>query len=126
MKMNIESFADKYIAFFENEFGLTKQSYYSFFDNSAFPEECRELGFEMDCGHSFINAYGEDAWNDVHNLKATVETLNDSKIIGNGLFSQWRFYNHWSSPSYANEDTKEWFLILFYRLKVLCNTQKQD
>lgn len=126
MKMNIENFADKYIAFFENELGLTKQSYYSFFDNSAFPEECRELGFEMDCGHSFINAYGEDAWNDVHSLKATVETLNDSKIIGNGLFSQWRFYNHWSSPSYANEDTKEWFLILFYRLKVLCNTQKQD
>ena len=123
MNVGIEKFADKYIEFFEKEFGRTKESYYRFFESNDFPGECQALGFEMDCGHSFIAAYGETAWNDIQGLKTNINKINDISIIGNGLFSQWRFFNHWSSPSYANDDTKEWFLMLFRRLKDLCHTR---
>jgi len=115
---NIDEFANKYIDFFEKEFGRTRESYYRFFDSNDFPEECRALGFEMDCGHSFNEVYG-DAWNDVKVLKAKMDEIRDIQVVGNGLFSQWRYFNHWSSPSYANDDTKEWFLLLFCKLKAL-------
>ena len=123
MNTEIEKFIDKYVNFFENEFGRTKESYYLFFDNNDFPGECQALGFEMDCGHSFIVAYGEPAWNTVQGLKGSIDKINDIKTIGNGLYSQWRFFNHWSSPSYANDDTKEWFLLLFQRLRMLCENE---
>ena len=118
-KDDILLFADKYLTFFRDEFGKTPESYYRFFDNEKFPEECRTLGFEMDCGHSFAEAYGA-AWNDVEILRRTIEKVSDINIIGSGLFSQWRYFNHWSSPSHADADTKEWFILLFERLKVLC------
>lgn len=73
----------------------------------------------MDCGHSFIEEYGEKAWNDIQELKANIEKINDIQIIGNALFSQWRYFNRWSSTSYATEDTKEWFLTLFLRMNEL-------
>ena len=109
MNKEIEKFADKYIDFFEKEFGRTKESYYRFFDNNDFPDDCLKSGFDMDCGQTFIDAYGERAWNDI-------------QIIGNALFSQWRNFNHWSSPSYANGDTKEWFLMLLYKLKTIVSS----
>ncbi len=115
----IEIFADKYIAFFENEFGRSKESYYRFFDDNVFPNACENLGFEMDCGHSFIEAYGSPAWNSIEGLQDKIADINDLALIGNALYSQWRYYNHWSSPSYADNDTKQWFLMLFRRLKGL-------
>ena len=123
-KSEIEGFADKYIDFFENEFGRTRESYYRFFDNNDFPKECRVLGFKMDCGHSFLEAYG-DSWDDVKALKAIISEISDIQVVGNGLFSQWRYFNHWSSPSHANDDTKEWFLLLFRKLKALCQKQEK-
>lgn len=118
-KKSIARFAQRYIGFFEREFGRTPKSNYQFFDAQEFPDECRILGFEMDCGHSFIEEYGEKAWIDIQELKEKTEKINDIQIIGNALFSQWRYFNHWSSPSYARENTKEWFLTLFIRLKEL-------
>ena len=117
-------FANKYIAFLEKEFGRTKESYYAFFDNDDFPNECWGLGFNMDCGKSFINAYGEDAWNNIKGLKTDIEKISDINTIGNGLFSKWRYYNHWAYPSEITPETKDWFLTLFRRLKVLCDTQE--
>ena len=115
----IIKFAEKYIAFFEQEFGRTRESFYRFFDNDEFPRECRQLGFEMDCGQSFNEKYGA-AWNNLQTLRENIHGINDISIIGNGLFSQWRFYNHWSSPLRAEGDAKDWFLTLFKRLKELC------
>ena len=122
MNVGIEKFADKYIEFFEKEFGRTKESYYRFFDNNDFPDDCLKSGFDMDCGQTFIDAYGERAWNDIQGLKADIDKINDIQIIGNALFSQWRNFNHWSSPSYANGDTKEWFLMLLYKLKTIVSS----
>lgn len=113
---DIEKFADKYIDFFEHDFLRDPQSYNRFFENEEFPNDCRALGFEMDCGESFINAYGLTAWKDNLVLKESIERINDTTIIGAALFSQWRYYNHWAYSD-ATEETRQWFLILLYRLK---------
>jgi len=120
---NITAFADKYIQFFTEEFGRTRESYYRFFDNEEFPNDCRNLGFEMDCGHSFGETYGHDAWNSSEALSKMIDKVNDVNVIGNGLFSQWRYFNHWSSPSHADGESKEWFLMLFRRLKSLSESR---
>ena len=114
----LEKFANKYISYFENEFEPTGKSYYRFFDSIEFPNDCRALGFDMDCGESFIKAYGEPAWNNVQDLKACIDKINDIKIIGSGLFSMWRYFNHWSH-NHAGEKEKEWFLVLLCKLKSL-------
>ena len=113
---DIEKFADKYIDFFEHDFLREPKSYYRFFEGEEFPNDCRALGFEMDCGESFINAYGLTAWKDNLVLKESIERISNITIIGAALFSQWRYYNHWAYSD-ATEETRQWFLILLYRLK---------
>ena len=114
--IDIITFTEKYINFFLAEFG-TPESKYRFFDSDSFSNDCRALGFEMDCGNAFIAAYGMDAWRSFEVLRATIDKINDVMIIGSGLFSKWREYNHWSSPSDANDETKEWFLVLLKRMQ---------
>lgn len=121
---DIVLFADKYIYYFENKFEQTGEDYYRFFDSEEFPNDCKALGFEMDCGHSFTEAYGE-CWNTIDGLKANINRINNIFIIGNGLFSQWRYFNHWSY-SHADENDREWFLILFRRLKELCKPSNEN
>ena len=118
MKSEVISFAEKYINFFHNKFGTTPQSYYQFFDSDTFPNDCRKLGYEMDCGKSFIAAYGEEAWDKYDNLARIIDKATDVKIIGSGLFSKWRYFNHWSY-SHATEEDKKWFLLLFERMIAL-------
>ena len=45
-------------------------------------------------------------------------SLGVGVIIGAGLFSRWRYYNHWAYSG-PDEKDKEWFLILLHRLKEL-------
>lgn|GEM_PF-1468057 len=113
---NIAEFTEKYINFFEREFGSIESKYH-FFDRDEFPEDCRKLGFEMDCGHSFQEEYGESTFYDNRALMNVLNQIDSIQLIGNALFSQWRYYNHWDSPSNANPDTKEWFLLLLRRLR---------
>lgn len=116
-KERILQFSEKYIAFFEKDFGCSREAYDHFFDGNEFPRDCEALGFEMDCGHSFTEAYGE-GWNEVEHLKAIIDKVDDINIIGAGLFSRWRYYNHWAYSGPGEKD-KEWFLILLHRLKEL-------
>ncbi|MBP5541987.1 MAG: ADP-ribosylglycohydrolase family protein [Bacteroidales bacterium] len=118
-KRRTTQFIQKYIDFFENEFGRTRESFYRFFDDSEFSHECWVLGFDMDCGSSFSETYGLDAWYEPDPLKACIDKVDDIQVIGNALFSKWRYYNHWESPSQADEKTKEWFLLLLHRMKDL-------
>lgn len=114
----VHAFADKYIKFFEEEFGLSRESYSRLFGNLEFPNECRNLSFDMDCGHSFTEAFGSEAWLQSEGLKRVIDNANDLNIIGAGIFSKWRYYNHWSCSD-PTEDDKEWFLILLQRMKQL-------
>lgn len=117
-KKRISNFTDKYISLFENEYSRIKESYHYFFENGEFSDECRMLGFEMDCGHTFSNTYGMSTWDSLQGLKDNMGRVKDMNIIGSGLFSRWRFFNHWSYSD-ANEEDREWFVLLFYRLKEL-------
>jgi len=118
-------FSQKYIDYFSNEFGRNRSSYYKFFESQEFPDTCTSLGFEMDCGQSFIAAYGEESWRSLAKLSAIIEKIDDVNLIGSALFSQWRYFNHWSYSDASDED-REWFLILFKRLNDLAKTKKKS
>lgn len=75
-------------------------------------------GFKMDCGHSFIAAYGQEAWNDAQSLAAVAERIDDARLIGSAIFSQWRYFNH-RAVKHAQEKDRQWFLIMFRRLREL-------
>lgn len=121
--LNINQFIEKYINFFERNYG-SDWSKYQFFDTPEFSDDCIKLGFTMDCGHSFIDAFGERCFNDTKALNEVINRIDNSQLIGNALFSQWRHY-HWAySLTEANEDTKEWFLLLLRRLKTISEELK--
>ena len=118
-------FSQKYIDYFSNDFGRDRSSYYKFFESQDFPDACISLGFEMDCGQSFIAAYGEEAWRSLAKLSTIIEKIDDVNLIGSALFSQWRYFNHWSYSDATDED-REWFLILFKRLNDLAKTKEKS
>jgi hypothetical protein len=118
-QITLSEFTKKYIDYFENDFGKTSEAYYRFFDNSTVPNECYQLGFEMDCGESFTKAFGNELWNTTEGLEEKIKETTDIKMLGSAVFSQWRYYNHWAD-SHPNDEVKEWFLILLRRLKELC------
>ena len=116
--VSIKSFTEKYIDYFLTSFDPESASYYDLFDSPTFPNECWSLGFEMDCGESFITAYGHDAWRNEKELSKVVNKINDMKLLGSALFSQWRYFNHWSY-GHATEDDKKWFLMILRRMQEL-------
>jgi hypothetical protein len=72
----------------------------------------------MDGGKSFIAAYGHEAWNSHRELSSVIDKADDITILGSALFSQWRYFNHWSY-GHATEEDKEWFLIILRRMQEL-------
>lgn len=115
--IDIKAFAEKYIDYALKGFDPGSPSHI-FFDSSSFPYDCWSLGFEMDCGHSFIETYGEDAWRSNSGLLQVVDKINDLKILGSGLFSQWRYFNHWAYAG-PTEENKKWFLTVLHRMQEL-------
>jgi len=120
---NIKKFTKKYIDYFINDFDPESASYYVLFDSPTFPHECWGLGFEMDCGHSFTEACGEEAWRSEKELSSAVDKITDLKILGSGLFSQWRYFNHWAC-GHATEEDKKWFLTILRRMQELAYGSK--
>ena len=117
-KKDIITFAQKYIDFYENRFGSDESKYW-FFGDDYFAKDCEALGFDMDCGQAFI-AVDKDSWPTSSVLKDNLDKFTDISVIGSGLYSKWRAFNHWGSPLEAKEDTKQWYLILLRHLIVLC------
>ena len=116
--IDIKIFIEKYIDYFLTKFDPNSSSYYDLFDSPSFPDECWSLGFEMDCGKSFIAAYGHEAWNSHRELSSVIDKADDIIILGSALFSQWRYFNHWAC-GHATEEDKEWFLIVLRRMQEL-------
>ncbi len=116
--IDIKTFIDKYIDYFLTKFAPDTPSYYDLFDSPSFPDECWSLGFEMDCGASFNAAYGVEASNTQGGLSSVIDKVDDIKILGSALFSQWRYFNHWAY-GHATEEDKEWFLTILRRMQEL-------
>ena len=92
--ITLRKFTEKYINYFVNDFDPKSSSHYDLFDSPDFPDECWSLGFEMDCGESFTKTYGPDAWRSNKSLSSIIDKMNNLKVLGSGLFSQWRYFNH--------------------------------
>lgn len=70
----------------------------------GFPELMWGLGFEMDCGESF-REYRDNstlALKEAHNEREEKRNVlfllehADLQLVGNYLFSEWRYYSHWA------------------------------
>lgn len=55
----------------------------------------RELGFEIDCGHSYKELYGLALY-DARGLKRGLARIADAQTLGNAVFLQCRYITHWS------------------------------
>ena len=113
---NIQAFVEKYINYFSDYYECYPKSKYDIFEYSEFAEECWSLGFEMDCGESFIKNYGEEAWHSGEVVTSIAGQMNNIEIIGSGLFSKWRFFNHWACSDPTEDDVK-WFLTILRRMQ---------
>lgn len=76
----------------------------------------RELGFEMDCGHSYEELYGLALY-DAQGLRRELERIDDVQTLGNAVFSQCRYITHWSMGPCERE--LDWLGIALGRLEEL-------
>jgi len=83
-------------------------------------DDCRALGFEMDCGNAFNEKY-KGAFGDYRELKRIIDKVTDVKLLGSAIFSKWRYFNHWaySGAEILEPENREWFIIALEKLKSL-------
>ena len=87
-------------------------------------DDCEALGFVMDCGHAFVEKYGNAASN-CEALGRIIIQVTDIPLLGSAIYSQWRYFNHWA---YSGEEilelkNREWFLIALSHLGELAHRQ---
>jgi hypothetical protein len=80
-------------------------------------EELANLGFEMDCGQAYYDSFGENALPDLKQLQEFLPDMN-IHVLGNLIFSQWRYWNHWSMAPMSEADY-QWFVLALSRLAEL-------
>ncbi|MDQ0155453.1 hypothetical protein [Robertmurraya andreesenii] len=87
----------------------------------GFADECFALGFEMDCGKSFEDAFpNTKAFSDYTQLKRIINQVEDITLLGSTIFSKWRYITHWSyGEDLLSPENRPWFIIAFSRLMVL-------
>lgn len=83
-------------------------------------DDCNALGFQMDCGHSFSEKYGDAACHH-EALDKIIDEIDDIPLLGSAIYSRWRYFNHWS---YSCEEilafeNRSWFILALSRLAIL-------
>lgn len=92
---------------------------FGFFEEMAFiGEGLADLGFVMDCGESFKATFPNGNLGDYESWKRVVNQIDSVELLGNAIFSQWRYWNHWSMTQMEETDF-EWFVLAFGRLAEL-------
>lgn len=79
---------------------------------SAFPEIMGDLGYEMDCCKSFedyckhrnVNISSTASGREERKYILYMLENADRQIVGNYLFSIWRYYTHWASQDEYGAD----------------------
>ena len=93
----------------------TRAKVYDFIDD-RFAEDCRNLGFEMDTFESFKKHCDYNPENGPEkSFEELLAVCTDYHVLGNAIFSQWRYYNHWADDVKAEFNTK-WFRLAFKKL----------
>ena len=82
----VHLFAIKWIEKFRDQ----KISYIELVDHYL-ADDCQALGFQMDCGHTFSEKYG-DAASIRDALNRIIDEITDIKLLGSAIYSQWRYF----------------------------------
>lgn len=77
-----------------------------------------ELGFSMDCGKSLEENYYEANLGLRGNKWKNILKKIDLMTLGNSIYSQWRYFNHWHEAPMCEEDF-QWFVLSFTKLAEL-------
>ena len=113
----IYCFAIKWLEIFD---GKTETDDCSVVD--AMGNECESLGFIMDCGKSFEAVHGEAVYNYMK-LEEVINEINDAELLGSGIYSRWRYYNHWADVPYFAPQSVKWFVPALKRLAELTSEE---
>ena len=83
-------------------------------------DDCEALGFQMDCGHAFLEKYGNAA-SKFDELNRVIDEITDISLLGSAIYSQWRYFNHWAydAASILEPENRSWFILALSRLAVL-------
>ena len=88
----------------------------SMLENPLFGTQCLELGFVMDGGRSFMEAYSPDAFDNAQELARIITSVQDPALLGSAIFSRWRYITQWSMQSLLGEENRSWFITALGRL----------
>lgn len=115
----IHNFAIKWF----NKFRDKNTNYIELVDHYM-ADDCKALGFVMDCGHAFTEKYG-DAANDFKALERIIDQVTDISLLGSAIYSQWRYFNHWaySGEEILEPENRAWFTMALNRLGELAYCQ---
>ncbi len=88
-------------------------------DNSM-EQDCKNLGFTMDCGYSFSQQYGR-AYERYDELHKIIHDITDIQLLGNAVYSQWvSFCRLAKKPKkIASFEARAWFALALCRLSVI-------
>lgn len=78
------------------------------------------LGFEMDCGRSYEEAYGL-SFGSARDIGEGLSRVDDMAVLGNAIFSQCRYLTHWSY-GYGEKDAA-WLVAALGRLEELASPE---
>ena len=85
-----------------------------------FPEQCFDLGFEMDCGKNFMDLFQNAPFYNPDALEEVIDDIVDTMLLGGAIFSRWRYVTHWADFSSLLDDrNRKWFVTAFDRLAVI-------
>lgn len=120
---DIHTFAVKWFDVFRNTKTVIQD-----IETPAFSDDCFALGFEMDCGKSFENAYPEvKAFADYRDLDKIVDGITDIPLLGSAIFSKWRYFTHWAGPGedILSFENRSWFITALGRLERLASDHEE-
>ena len=111
----VEQFASKWL----DRFNDPKVQYIELVDHWM-ADDCRSLGFEMDCGIAFCKSYPV-AFNDCEAFNKVIDKITDVSLLGSAVYSKWRYYNHWanSGSEILEPENRKWFILALERLRTL-------
>ena len=95
--------------------------FYNFKDGVYLGIALQDMGFEMDSGNSYYKKFGVERLPDLATLKRQLPDM-DIQLLGNLIFSQWRYWNHWSDYEIMEEKDYDWFVAAFERLVELSDS----
>lgn len=89
-------------------------------------DDCDALGFEMDCGHSFSEKYGQAVSNH-EELGKIIDEITDIPLLGSAIYSRWRYFNHWAydGAEILEPQNRAWFVLVLDRMAFLSKQQLQ-